>query len=290
MFQAITSVQNQRIKNAVKLRQHRGRTKQGRIIIDGAREILRAIEAGVQLVEVFSCSKLCVSDDSQRALAAADRTGAEMFDVAPAVFGKLAFGQRAEGIVAVATTPTRTLASLPLTHRPLTHRLLTHRLLTHRPLVAVVEGVEKPGNVGAVIRSADGAGLSAVIVSDGGTDLYNPNTIRASLGTIFSLPVCSAASAETRDWLFQHNFQIFAARVDDGVNYTDVDFTAASAVVLGSESHGLSPVWNAAQVTAIHLPMLGAADSLNISAAAAVLFYEALRKRQSFVDTPAHHP
>jgi TrmH family RNA methyltransferase len=147
------------------------------------------------------------------------------------------------------------------------------------PLVAVLEGVEKPGNVGAVLRSADAAGVSALIVADGGTDLYNPNTIRASLGTIFSMPVRAAPAPNVRDWLSSRQIPIFAARVDATTSYTDVDFTGPAAIVLGSEAAGLSQVWTAG-VTPIRLPMHGAADSLNVSATAAVLFYEVLRQRE----------
>jgi TrmH family RNA methyltransferase len=143
----------------------------------------------------------------------------------------------------------------------------------------VLEGIQKPGNVGAVLRSADAAGVHALIVADGGTDLYNPNAIRASLGTIFTVPVCSATTSDTLAWLRRHGVPMFAAQVDAERLYTEVDFRGPSAIVLGSEASGLSEAWFGTEATAIKLPMLGAADSLNVSAAAAVLFYEALRQR-----------
>ncbi|MDY0170959.1 MAG: RNA methyltransferase, partial [Thermoguttaceae bacterium] len=200
-------------------------------------------------------------------LALAERlreTGAELLEVTESVFVKLAFGQRAEGVLAVAEPPATELASL--------------RLPEH-PLVAVLEGFEKPGNVGAVLRSADGAGISAVVVADPRTDLFNPNAIRASLGTIFSLPVRKAAGSEALAWLREHRLNVVAARVDGSVPYTEVDFRPPTAIVLGSEAEGLSPLWHGEHITAVRLPMLGEADSLNVSAAAAVLFYEALRQR-----------
>ena len=144
----------------------------------------------------------------------------------------------------------------------------------------MLEGVEKPGNIGAVLRSADAAGVSALIVADGGTDLFNPNTIRASLGTIFTVPVCSASAAAVRDWLLAAKLAIFAARVDAEAIYSDADFTRPAAIVLGSEAAGLTGVWSGAGITPIRLPMKGAVDSLNVSATAAVLFYEALRQRE----------
>jgi TrmH family RNA methyltransferase len=145
--------------------------------------------------------------------------------------------------------------------------------------VAVLEGVEKPGNVGAILRSADAAGADAVVVADGGTDLYNPNTIRASLGTVFGANVCEATSSEVIDWLRSRQLTILAARPDADRLYTETDMRGGVAIVLGSEAGGLSPLWNSAGVTAVRLPMHGLADSLNVSTVAAVLFYEAVRQR-----------
>jgi TrmH family RNA methyltransferase len=145
--------------------------------------------------------------------------------------------------------------------------------------VAVLEKIEKPGNIGAVVRSADAAGVSAVIVADAAGDLYNPNAIRASLGTIFTLPVCAASSAETIAWLRKQKFKIFAARVDGAMDYAACDFAGPCAFILGNEAEGLSGDWHSDDITSIRLPMRGAADSLNVSATAAVLFYEALRQR-----------
>jgi TrmH family RNA methyltransferase len=260
----ITSPQNPRVKDAVKLRDRRHREKQERILIDGVRELGRAMDASVKLVEVFVCPPLCESAEAQRLLARLPGSGAEILEVAEPVFGKLAFGDRAEGVLGVAAMPRPTLADLTL---------------PQTPLVAVLEGVEKPGNLGAVLRSADAAGVSALLVADGRTDLYNPGAIRASLGTIFRLPVCGATAAETLAWLRRQDFAIFAARVDGSMLYTKVDFRRPSAIVLGSEAAGLTAAWSGRDITAIRLPMLGAADSLNVSAAAAVLFYEARRQR-----------
>lgn len=262
----ITSPQNPRVKDAVRLRDRRHRVSQGRILIDGARELRRAIGAGVTLVETFVCESLCQTEESQRLLAELPKVGGELLHVSESVFQKLAFGERAEGVVAVAQTPRPTLETLRL---------------PQDATVAVLEGVEKPGNVGAVLRSADAAGVSAVIVADGRTDLYNPNAIRASLGTIFTLPVCEAASADVLTWLRQRRFAIVAARVDGSVPYASVDYRGPTAIVLGSEAAGLSSVWTGPDIKAVRLPMLGAADSLNVSVTAAVLFYEALRQRNS---------
>jgi TrmH family RNA methyltransferase len=317
----ITSLQNPRVKDAVRLRDRRHREKQGRILIDGARELRRAIAAGVKLLEVFVCEPLCHSEDARHLLASRSGSststptslvatptmpqfGGEVWHVGEAVFQRLAFGQRAEGVLGVAEMPRPTLKTLnwggsstatptgrlsvPLLRRssagepPSTacEQAVAH-VLERCPLVTVLEGVEKPGNVGAVLRSADAAGVSAVIVADGRTDLYNPNAIRASMGTIFTMPVCEAASGEALAWLHQRQFQIVAARVDGSVCYTKVDYRRPTAIVLGGEAAGLSPLWSGDDIAAVHLPMLGAADSLNVSATAAVLFYEALRQRNA---------
>lgn len=260
----ITSVRNQRVKDAAALRDRRQRQRQGRMLIDGARELDRALDGGVQLLEAFVCESLCHTDDARRALSRLIAVAVELLDVTPEVFQKLAFGQRAEGVLAVARTPRRTLAELGL---------------PPDALVAVVEAIEKPGNLGAVLRSADAAGVSAVIAAGHGTDLYNPNVIRASLGTVFTLPVCAAEAVEIQAWLRERGFTIFAARVDAERLYTDVSYSGPTAIVLGSEATGLSDVWQTAEVTPIRLPMRGRADSLNISAAAAAIFYEALRQR-----------
>jgi RNA methyltransferase, TrmH family len=288
----ITSLQNSRVKDAVRLRDRRHREKQGRIVIDGARELGRAIRAGVRLRDVYVCESLCQGEEARRVLEMLADAGEEKGDksnlperpggcfaqiglipffppeilhVSEPVFEKLAFGERAEGVLGVAETPA---ASIDCVQLP------------ENALVAVLEGVEKPGNVGAVLRSADAAGVSALIVADGGTDLYNPNAIRASLGTIFTVPVAAATTGETVAWLRQHGLAIYAARVDASAQYTEVDLRRPAAIVLGSEAAGLSAAWTADDITPIRLPMLGVVDSLNVSAAAAVLFYEAMRQRE----------
>jgi TrmH family RNA methyltransferase len=260
----IISLQNPRVKRAAKLRDARQRQKQGRFLIDGARELLRAIGAGVELDEVFTCASLCRSEECRAVQERLEGSTAQIVQVSAAVMEKLAFGGRAEGVLGVATARQRSWEELTL---------------PAEPLIAVLEGVEKPGNVGAVLRSADGAGIAALIIADGGTDLYNPNAIRASLGTIFTLPVYTASTKETSQWLSRHGMRIFAARVDADRLYTEVDYRGAAAIVLGSEAAGLSEAWSGPGVTPIKLPMSGVADSLNVSAAAAVLFYEARRQR-----------
>jgi TrmH family RNA methyltransferase len=261
---AITSVQNPRVKAAVRLRDGKARRESGLFLVEGTRETVRAIRAGIAVDEAFICLELCVTPDRQEAAELAAAAAANVLHVTPEVFSKLSFGDRAEGTLLVAAAPQRTLDDMTL---------------PQNPLVAVLEGIEKPGNFGAVLRSADGAGVSAVIAADGGHDLYNPNAIRASLGAIFTLPVCAATSRDTLAWLRSRELAIYAARPSGGTLYYQVDFTRSAGIVLGSEAHGLSDTWLASDITSIELPMQGVVDSLNVSAAAAVLFYEAQRQR-----------
>lgn len=264
----ITSLQNPHVKSAVNLRDRRHRERQGKILIDGARELGRAIAAGAAMEEVFVCRTLVQGEEAQQVLALLPGLGINVYDVTEPVFHKLAFGDRAEGVLGVARAPEMSLEHLELSPQE-----------GQPPLVVVLEGVEKPGNVGAVLRSADAAGVSALVVADPRTDLFNPNAIRASLGAIFTVPVAAATSAETIAWLDKHHLTVYAARVDGSVPYTEADFRRGSAIVLGSEVHGLTDTWKRPDIQPIRLPMLGVADSLNVSVTAAVLCYEVLRQR-----------
>lgn len=259
----ISSHQNPRIKQLVKLRRAKHRANTGLIRIDGAREILRAVRSGVVLRELYLCESLCHSDVARQLLADAKQLAAFVAEVPPAIFEKIAFGDRAEGVLAVADMPRRDLAAIQL---------------PPQPLVAVVERIEKPGNFGAILRTADAAGLSAVIAADAGTDLFNPNAIRASLGTIFSVPVAAATTEETLAWLRINALRIVAARLQDARDWRECDLRPPLAIVLGSEANGLSPAWYTDDVEGVSLPMLGIADSLNVANTASVLFYESLRQ------------
>lgn len=265
----ITSVHNPRFRAAIGLREARERRYQGRILVDGPREIGHALDCGIRPVEAWMDPERAAGPSGLRTLL--DRligAGCALVEADARIVDKLAYGDRASGVVLVAETPQIGLARLAL---------------PAEPLVVVLEGVEKPGNLGAVLRSADGAGVSAVIVADGGTDPFNPNVIRASAGTVFSVPIGVASSGEVLSWLRDRALRMVLARVDAGVEYTAVDLTGPLAVVLGSEVSGLSQEWDAPDAAVVRLPMLGVADSLNVSATAAVLLYEALRQRRAAV-------
>jgi TrmH family RNA methyltransferase len=186
--------------------------------------------------------------------------------VSEAVIAKLAFGDRSDGVVAIVRAPSGSLEALIAG-------------LPADPLVVVVEAVEKPGNLGAILRTADGAGADAVIAADARTDLFNPNAIRASLGTIFGVPVAAAPSTAVLDALAVAGLRIVAARVDADLAYAGAELRGPLALVLGSEAEGLRAAWDDPRVEPVRIPMRGAADSLNVSVAAAVLLYEAVRQR-----------
>ncbi len=266
----ITSLTNPRVKAAVRLRDRREREATGLTVVDGAREILRALDAGVRVETAFVAEDLLRSPD---AFAVADqlRHRPATIAVSPAVLAKVAFGERSDGIVAVVETPHATLADLAV---------------PEDALIVVLEGVEKPGNLGAVLRTADGAGADAVIAADPRTDPFNPNAIRASLGTIFALPVVSATTAETLAWLVERGIRPVATIVDAPTNYAAADLRGPLAIVLGSEADGLTRAWHAPGVTLISIPMHGIADSLNVSTAAAIVLYEAVRQRRHPSDSP----
>jgi TrmH family RNA methyltransferase len=260
----ISSPANPRVKAAVRLRDRREREETGLTLIDGGRELLRALAQSVDVDHAFVCPELVVGADASAALDALRRNEAALIEVSPAVLAKVAFGDRSDGLVAVVRTPSVALEGL---------------VPGLDPLVVVVEALEKPGNLGAIMRTADAVGASAVIAADPRTDVFNPNAIRASVGTIFSVPLAVATASQALDWLVTHGVTAIAARVDAPQSYGDADLGGSIAIVLGSEAGGLTPTWNDPRVRPVRIPMRGAGDSLNVSVAAAILLFEARRQR-----------
>lgn len=262
----ITSRHNPRLKQAARLRDSRERRRTGQLLIDGARETLRALSAGVEPVEAFVAGG-ANGDRVDAALAVLNEHGVPMLRVADDAFAKLAYGDRADGVVLVAAAEPRSLADLTL---------------PTNPLIAVLAGVEKPGNVGAILRTADGAGVDAVVIADGRVDLFNPNAIRGSVGAVFRDTVAVATAEEAVAWLAELGARVVVTRPESETPYHAADLRSAVAVVLGSEADGVPPEWDVAPgAVGVSLPMRGVADSLNVSAAAAVLLYEARRQRDA---------
>jgi TrmH family RNA methyltransferase len=266
---AITSTSNLRIKHAVRLRESsRERRRAGETIVDGAKEILRAANAGIvptnfflatnyqDLPEVSTITQLLTDRHSQW------RAVVQLVD--QRIFHRIGFGDRDEGCVATIRLPAVSLNDLqPKGDGP----------------VLILEGIEKPGNVGAMLRSVDGAGASAAIFCDPLTDIFNPAAIRASLGCIFSVPIGAGSVDEVQAWLQARSYRIVTARVSEGLVPWRIDLTGPLAVVVGNESRGLSDRWQGLTTQTISIPMLGVADSLNVSVTASVILFEALRQR-----------
>jgi len=268
----ITSASNPRVRAALALRERRGRSESGRLLVDGTREVLRALEAGLTVREAF----VATGSQGPEAAAVAARlaaTGVPLAGIAGAAWSRLAYRERGSEIVAVVDAPPTDLAHLEAIVA-----------LRRDPLLIVVEDVEKPGNLGAIARSADGAGATALLVAVHevpAADPWNPNAVRASLGTVLSLPLAIAPTGTLLPWLRERAIRIVAARVQAAADYREADLRGPLAIAVGSEAGGLGPAWLAADVEGVRLPMLGRADSLNVAAAAAVLLYEARRQRDA---------
>jgi len=260
----ITSPQNPRVKQVVKLRERRERQRDRRWLVEGQAELALALASGVCPEAVYHCPELSAEAPDQGLLAGLSRAGAEVIEVTRPVFEKMAYREGPDGWLAVVPSLERRLDDLAL---PAT------------PLLLVAEAVEKPGNLGALLRSADAAGVDGVIVCDPTTDVGNPNVIRSSKGTLFSVAVVEAPSADALAWLRRHKIMIAAAIPQAQVIYTQADWRGPVAVVVGTEKEGLSPIWLEAADMAVRVPMRGRVNSLNVATAATLLIYEAVRQR-----------
>lgn len=264
--QQITSTKNQRVKDVMQLAKGRKRKSMGLFGVEGEREISRALRSGFEPVEMFVCVEMLSPELSAELDAAVERFRMQAFGISRDVFSKLAIREDSGGAFVIFQDRAVRLSSLKL---------------PENPLIVAVEGIEKPGNLGALLRSADGAGADAVVVLDTSLDIYNPNVIRSSLGTVFSNQVCTATSQEFFDFCREQQVATYAAALTDRTqSYDTQDFTKASALILGSEAHGLTTYWIENAGTVIKIPMLGIADSLNVAMAGSILLYEARRQRK----------
>ena len=255
--QMITSSQNPKIKRLMLLQQKSAERRKAELfVVEGQRELQHCIEAGFDSDTVFYCPEI-----AQASL----KGDYSIITISPSVYERVAYRGSTEGIIAQVRSRAFTLNDLHL---------------GAEPLVMVLESVEKPGNLGAVLRSADAAGVDAVIVCDPLTDLYNPNLIRSSIGAIFTVPCVACSSAECIAWLKAHGIQILTAQLQDSRLYYDTPMTGPTAIVMGTEATGLTDAWRQAADAHIRIPMLGRLDSLNVSVSAAILLYEAVRQRQ----------
>jgi len=253
----ISSVHNPKIKDLLALMEKsKKRREAGLFVIEGKREIERCAACGYEVKTLFVCREIAGDFSVPCDL---------VCEVSPEVYAKVALREGTEGAVAEVKTRSHSLEDLHL---------------SDNPLLVVLESVEKPGNLGAVLRSADAVGADAMIICDPLTDLYNPNLIRSSTGAIFSVPTAVTTSPEAIMWLKKHGITILTAQLQDSELYYDTPMTGPTAIVMGTESTGLSSAWRDAADKHIRIPMLGVADSLNVSVSAAILLYEALRQRR----------
>lgn len=257
--QVITSTANPRVKWLATLRKRRVRDAEGVTAVEGYDEVRLAVDAGIVPMVVVHCPDLAGDDIVAEDLGGADT---EVLGLGRAAFAKVSYRQSPDGWLAVLPNPQRPLADLPM---------------GEQPLVLVAEALEKPGNLGAMLRTADAAGADAVVAASPITDWGNPNLVRASKGTVFTVPVASAASGAVADWLDAHDIRPVVAAPEAASPYTDVDLTGGIAIVVGAEHEGVTDVWP--EAARVRLPMRGRVNSLNVSTSAAVLLYEALRQR-----------
>jgi TrmH family RNA methyltransferase len=260
----ITSLQNPRLKRLVRLRDRRSRDEERAFLVEGYREVLRALEKKVALDELFYCRDWFLGTNEPALLALAEASGAKLFELSKEAFAKVAYRERPDGILAVAPQWERTLADI----EP-----------SAVAFVLVVEAIEKPGNLGTILRSADAAGCDAVIVCDPVTDLFNPNVVRASTGVLFSVPCVVEERGAVLAWLRGRRVRTVATTPSARALYTESDLRGPLAVIMGSEQYGLSEFWLNNSDLQVRIPMAGQADSLNVAMAALITLFEAVRQR-----------
>jgi TrmH family RNA methyltransferase len=259
----ISSTANPRVKQLLGLRRRRARDEAGLTLVDGTDELSLALDAGVRPAEVFVCTEL-LTGEAPAVLSRASDLGAEIVHLSTDVFTKVAYREGPDGVLATVPAPRTHLRDLAT---------------PTDPLLLVCQGIEKPGNLGAMLRTADAAGLDGVIATDPVTDVGNPNVIRASKGTVFAVPLATATTTETLRWLQDRDVRLVVTTPDTDTDYTDSDYSGGVAVAVGSEKYGVSEDVLRAASDRVRIPMLGKANSLNVASAAAIVLYEAVRQR-----------
>lgn len=275
----IESPQNPRIKTTAKLRSSRGRHQSESFLIDGIRESLRAISSGAAVETLILCREFLSDESTRELLNASTQYKIEVWDTSPAAFAKIAYGERAEGVVAIARSRQSSLIDWPPP--------------SSGSIYLVLEGIEKPGNLGAIFRTADAVGVAGVLLASANISPENSNAIRASLGTVFSVPYVMADTQTVIQWVRQHNLRPFAARVQASSEHWDVSYFSQQdqgpvVIALGSEASGLTADWQVPSIPGVRIPQAGIADSLNLSVAAGILLYEVARQRRMHLPMTSH--
>lgn len=268
----ITSVKNPRLVNAVRLRDSKHRRNQGLFLIDGLKSIELAIESGITLREMFLREEFCDSSVRHRLSAYVG----DVYVLSGQLMDKLSYGEQSHECVAVAE-------SFDVSIDTLTSRIgkIDKVGEENKALYLVIDRIEKPGNLGAILRTADAANVTAVLLSDSICDVFNPNVIRSSLGAVFTVPLASSTMQKVSDWLYSKNATIYTARVEGAAEYSRADFTHCAALVVGNEATGLGCRWTDERFRAVRIPMLGRVDSLNASVSTAVILFEMVRQRSA---------
>jgi RNA methyltransferase, TrmH family len=261
----ITSTHNPKVKEAIALRDRRDRDERGLFLIEGYRELRQAVKHGVSILKFFYCPPCFLGGSEEELIAEVRDRGAELFLCDERVFYKLSYRDRPDGLLGIALQRRLSLSDIDVA--------------PEGGLFLIAEGIEKPGNLGTMLRSADAAGANGVMICDRCTDIYNPNVVRASVGTLFALPVIDISSQELLVWLEKRGIRVVAATPHASLEYTQIDWSGSIAIAMGTEQLGLSPLWMEAAAIKVRIPMRGTADSLNVASAATLLLYEAMRQR-----------
>lgn len=269
MEKHLTSTQNPLVKQVLHLRDRHERDKTGLFLIEGYREILRAADAGWKFESLFTCSELFLGSNEPALIQRLASRGIPIITTSEKVFQKISYRDRPDGLLAIAPQKKMTLKDLP-----------TQKQEEKLPFYVVAEAIEKPGNLGTILRSSDAVGVSGLIVCDRCTDIYNPNVVRASVGTLFTVPTVEADGEETLRWLKEQGVAILAATPQAKHEFTQVDLVRPLAIAVGTEQLGLSERWMQQADLQVRIPMNGVADSLNVAMAATLLMYEVYRQRQ----------
>ncbi len=262
----LTSLQNPLIKEVVHLRDRQGREQTKKFLIEGYREILRATDGDWVIEQLFICPELFLGSNEHHLIDRNRKRGTEIITTSERVFHKMSYRDRPDGLLAIAPQKALMLKDLPLPKQK-------------APFFIVAEAIEKPGNLGTILRSSDAVGVDGLIVCDRCTDIYNPNVVRASVGTLFHVPTVEAGGEETLEWLRKHGIKILAATPSAKENFTEVDLRCPLAIAVGTEQLGLSERWMSQADLQVKIPMHGVADSLNVAMATTLLLYEVLRQR-----------
>lgn len=269
--QHISSLQNPRIKQLVKLRDRGERDSTGQFVIEGYRELLRAVDGKCLITALFICPDLFLGANEPALIARIMNQGGQIWTCTENVFRKIAYRDRPDGLLGLASQMHLQLTDLDA-------RLVQS---SASPLLVVAEAIEKPGNLGTILRSSDAVGIDGLIVCDRCTDIFNPNVVRASVGTLFTVPVVEAGGEAVLEWLRHNKIAILAATPSAKREFTEVDMTGPLAIAVGTEQLGLSDRWMKHSDIQVRIPMRGAADSLNVAMATTLLLYEALRQRKT---------